>query len=235
MPRWVRKASREGVDNLVLTSSRCCRRSMLRLRLGARRFCSAAKLTALLPEATVSSAFHQGHRQFCLRHPSEAEDLATLLVAENNKVMHSATTNGLPISVAAPLVAAALEEYDGKVHAFAALPGLCAWVAAMEPQALEDEFGEKAAGAAVAIALGRPRPGPNGLGVAFRAQSRPRRRPLSRQTRPRAPTAPSPPPTRTGPAAPRTRGLCRRTLRALRRRAARRQKLASRFGRSRCA
>ena len=138
---------------------------MLRLRLGARRFCSAAKLTALLPEATVSSAFHQGHRQFCLRVPSEAEDLATLLVAENNKVMHSATVQpGLPISVAAPLVAAALEEYDGKVHAFAALPGLCAWVAAMEPSALEDEFGEKAAGAAVAIALGRPRPGHSVLG-----------------------------------------------------------------------
>ena len=113
----------------------------------------------------MSSAFHQGHRQFCLRHPSEAEDLATLLVAESNNIMHSATAQtGLPISVAAPLVAAALEEYDGKVHAFAALPGLCAWVAAMEPQALEDEFGEKAAGAAVAIALGRPRPGHSVLG-----------------------------------------------------------------------
>ena len=80
----------------------------------------------------MSSAFHQGHRQFCLRHPSEAEDLATLLVAESNNIMHSATAQtGLPISVAAPLVAAALEEYDGKVHAFAALPGLGAWALAI--------------------------------------------------------------------------------------------------------
>ena len=130
---------------------------------------SADRLSSLLPHASLHSAYHQGHRKFVYRHDDEPVDLASVLVTQNN-ILHSASVHpDLPLSAAKSLVLAVLDEYEG-ARALAALPGLCAWVAAMEPAALEDEFGADAAGAAVAIALGRPRPGHSVLGQGtFRA------------------------------------------------------------------
>eukprot|EP01047_Picozoa_sp_COSAG01_P036536 COSAG01_NODE_2857_length_6960_cov_44.361901_1_plen_289_part_00 len=50
------------------------------------------------------------------------------------------------------------------VVALAKVPKLCAWISQLPAEALEEEYGEEAAGAVTAVALSRPRPGHSVLG-----------------------------------------------------------------------
>ena len=144
-------------------------------RLHARVLSSDADFVrGLLPAAVVQDWGENEHgtRVLMLQNPDVPEVQLAQIMVSSGTIVHAASTHdALPIAAVTPLVAHILKEArDQTVHAAAALPGLCEWVAALPKEALESEFGPEAAEAALAVANGQPRPGHQVLGQGtFRA------------------------------------------------------------------